>query len=252
MRGFRCLILVGLVALVAVAPVLADSHQGGDIARVTYWKVASGSTAQFEAGIKAHNQLHADHDDPMPIFTGIIVTGKHQGEYVRGSLGHKWSDFDGEGAVPVEKDDADMAIHVAPYLEAARTVYYEYQPEISNSMGAPAPLARVVHFHLKPGHEQAFRGAIEKIHQALSDKNWPPYEWYIVADGGHQPTWIVVLARNSWAGFEPSDPDFATVVGQTYGEEAAGIFADLTGAIAGQYSHTIAFPAGLSYTPAGQ
>ena len=148
-----------------------------------------------------------------------------------------------------DKDAADMAVHVYPYVESERTVFYEYHPELSRPMGAPAPMARAIFFHLKPGQDRVFSSAVAKIHAALEEQqDWSPYEWYSVEDGGKQPTWVVVLPRENWAGFEPSG-DLGEVMSAKYGEEAPAIWASLFGAVAGQYSHTMAFPAELSYSP---
>ena len=180
-----------------------------------------------------------------------IVSGNHEGEWVRGSVGHHWADFDTGQS---EEDVADSAIHLDPYIESSRTVFYAHQTDISNDMDGGAPLAQIIYFHIKPGHEQVFRGAVTKIHEALAEQeSWPAYNWYTVADGGKQPTWLVVLERENWAAFEPGDPEFGAVMAAKFGEEETGkIFEQLFSVVTGQYSHTIAFPPELSYTPGAE
>lgn len=253
MRGLIRPILSCLALLLLVVPAFAEHHEeGGNIARITYWTLERGSEEKFVAGIKSHNQLHADHNDPHPIFTGVILNGHQQDVWVRGSLGHKWSDFDAAGAVPNDVDQEHMAAHLQPSIASSRTVFYQHLPGLSNPAATPGAMAKVIFFHLHPGKDQVFAEAVGKIHQALSaQESWRPYDWYMVADGGKQPTWAVVLPSDDWAGLAPDDPAFEAAMGAKWGEEAPKIFDALFSAVASQYSHTISFPADLAYAPSG-
>jgi hypothetical protein len=126
-------------------------------------------------------------------------------------------------------------------------------PEISRMSGpGPAPLARAIHFHLKNGKSRDFEGAVEKIHAALSKRDWPNYVWYDLVDGGYSPTYVVVLPRADWAGFAPGETTFGAAIREEYGDEAAGIFEALSGSVAKQWSETIAYRPDLSYVPASE
>lgn len=250
MRATSRLVFAVLILAVAVAPAIADSHEGGNIARVSYWKVDPDNADKLEEGIKAHNQLHMEHGDPHPIFTGIIISGDHQGTYVRGSLGHKWADFDEEGAIPGDVDQADMAKNIWPYVESQKTVFYEHQPELSHSPAEPMPIAQATFFEVKSGHWWAFREAIKKIKAALGD-DWPPYDWYEIVDGGRTPTFVVLSPRANWAARdEKQDPDFETRMQNAMGEDFGEFMTTTFQRVEREYRHTMVFPAELSYTPA--
>lgn len=240
---------IALVAL-AVAPVVADHHEeAGTIARVTFWEVDSGSIDELEAGLKAHNELHAEQGDPVPILTWMVTSGPNGGKYGRGSFGHHWSDFDDD--TNAEADVADMAANVDPYVVGAETGYWQALPDISISAGGPGAVTNVVEFRLKPFQEQAFKAAVKKIHEALVEADWEPYEWYELEQGGHLPTFVVAVPRDGFAGFEEPETSMGDVVRAKYGDETAEIFAALAEATKSMSSYTAIYRPDLSYLPEG-
>lgn len=243
-RTIRVL-LPALTIAALVLPVAA--HGQGNITRVTYWTVDRGAGAQFEAGLKAHNKLHADQGDDWAFHTFQVLTGPNTGKYIRITFGHEWADFDTEGD-NLEGDAEDAAMHTAPYIEDAKTSFYEALPDISRS-GPPTGMSRSVFFHLKYGHRREFVDAITKIHQALEGKDWRPYAWYRLADGGWSPTYVVTLPSPDWAGFAPSDTTLAQVVEEEYGDAAAEIWAALESSVSKSWSQTLSRRADLSYVP---
>lgn len=233
--------------LVTAALLPAAAVAEGNITRVTYWAVERGSEAQFEAGLAAHNKLHADQGDDWAFHTFNVLTGPHTGKYVRITFGHEWADFDTEGD-NLQGDAEDAAMHTAPYIEDAKTSFYEALPEISRT-GPPTDMSRSIFFHLKYGHRRDFVEAVTKIHEALEGKDWRPYAWYTLADGGWNPTYVVTLPSADWAGFAPSDPDLLQIVGEKYGDGAADIWAALESSVSKSWSHTLSRRADLSYVP---
>lgn len=240
-------VVVALLAL-AVAVVPADAQDGGaTLASVTYWTVAPGTTAQFEAGLAAHNQLHVEQGDPVALLTWQVLSGPRVGQYGRGSFGHVWSDFDVDPQTAAA-DAADSAVHVTPYIAGAEPMVWNHLTDLSNSADEPGAVSRIIEFSLRPGHEQAFIEAIRRIHAILSEHDWLPYDWYALVDGGEIPTMAVVLPRDNYAGFAPPDPDLAKVLG----EEAAEIFGIIGKATRRQVNSTVAFRPDLSYLPSGE
>ncbi len=243
-KTIRVLLTVFPVAALLL-PAAATAE--GNITRVTYWTVERGSESQFEAGLAAHNKLHADQGDDWAFHTFQVLTGPHTGKYIRITFGHEWADFDTEGD-NLEGDAEDAALHTAPYIEGAKTSFYKALPEISRT-GPPTGMSRSIFFHLKYGHSRPFVEAITKVHQALEGRDWRPYAWYTLVDGGSSPTYVVTLPSDGWAGFAPGDTDLAEVVSEKYGEAAAEIWEALESSVAKSWSHTIARRADLSYVP---
>ncbi len=251
MRTFSRLVLTCLLLAVLVLPA-AVVAQDGTIARMARWEAQPGMTDEFEAGLKAHNALHVEQNDPNPLFTFEILSGDQVGQYLRGSFNHNWADFDDAGE-NAEADAADSAVNINPYLASTTTIFWRSVSNLSNPADGLKPLARVIFFQLKPGHERAFTAAVGKIHGVLSEMDWPAYEWYSLVDGGYSPTWVVVLPRDNWAGFAPGEKSFFDVVAEALGdEEAAEVFKALGSSTAKQWSHTIAWREDLSYMPASE
>jgi hypothetical protein len=239
--------VVALLALALVSGIAVAQEGGGTLASVTYWSIAPGTQAQFEAGLKAHNQLHAGQEDPVPLLTWEMLSGPRVGQFGRGSFGHVWSDFDVEPA-NAAADVADSQVHITPYIAGAEPMVWDHLPGISNPAAAPGAISRIIEFYLHPGHEQAFLGAIKRIHEILAEHDWAPYDWYALVDGGEVPTMAVVLPRDNYAGFAPPDPSLDEVLG----EEAAEIFEIIGKATRKQVNSTAAFRPDLSYMPSGE
>ena len=240
---------MALALMLLPAPALAGD--AGNVARVTYWTIRDGHEADFEAGLAAHNQIHVDQQDPNALLTWQIVTGKRNGQYLRGSFGHDWADFDQESAI-AEADAADSAKNIDPHIANAEPVFAVAMPELSNPGSGPSSVSQVIFFHVRPGKQQQFEGVIGKIHAALGkvEGGWPAYIWYEVSTGS-LPTYVVSLPRGNWAGFEPGDTSLGAAVAAEYGAEGAGkIFEALGDAIEHQHSYITVLRTDLSYLPA--
>jgi hypothetical protein len=241
--------VVALALLVLPAPAVAED--AGNVARVAYWTVRDGHEADFEAGLAAHNQLHADQNDPNALLTWRIVTGKRNGQYLRASFGHEWADFDRESAM-AEADQADSAKNIDPYVAKREPVFGLAMPQLSNPGGPSAGVNRVIYFHVHSGKQQQFEGVIAKIHAALSkvEGGWPAYHWYEMLTGS-LPTYVVALPRANWAGFAPGETPFGEAIAAEYGADGAKkIFEALGDAVEHEYSYISVFRADLSYLPA--
>lgn len=245
-KSLACLCLA---VVSAVVPAAAQEAPRGNLARVTYWTVADADA--FEAGVQAHNQFHASLGDPVPIHTFEVVTGPRVGQYIRASFGHTWADFDAEMA-NLEGDAADSAKNLDPHVTGSVPAIYEALPELSHyTEGGVRPLAKIITFQLKWGHERAFMDAVGKIHAALSEvEGFRPYLWYRLEDGGHVPSYVVSLPSDDWAGFAQPERGIDEIVGEKYGEEAGAIFEAMGSAIESESSYTIAYRSDLSYLPA--
>ncbi|MGH9510443.1 MAG: hypothetical protein ACRD2M_10925, partial [Terriglobales bacterium] len=63
-----------LAALGLAVPMLAQGPSG-PVVRVATWKVRTGMNAQFEAGLKKHNQFHRVKNDRTELETWQISSG---------------------------------------------------------------------------------------------------------------------------------------------------------------------------------
>ena len=128
----------------------------GNLSSVTYWSV--NDAEGFEAGLKAHNALHEQQNDPSALYTWRVVSGKRNGQYLRVTVGHHWQDFDQEQKMS-DADAADSAINLDPYITAAEPAIYRFMPtKVSGQEGEgePKALIRVMVFELKFGHQREF------------------------------------------------------------------------------------------------
>jgi len=241
------------VMVLAFAPLAqAQDEAPGEIARMTYWEAKAGMEGEFEEGLKQHNEFHVQQKDPNALYTWQIITGKYAGTYARGSFGNHWADLD----LPEEfekADEADSAETLDPYIGSANPVIYHYLADWSRPSATPGPkaLTRVIHFHVKNGMQGKFSGAIDKIHKAIGETDWPSnYDWWEVVDGGDIPTYVLALPRDNWAGFEPADPSMSEMLAGVYGAEGVQeIFAAFE-SVDEEHSATYAYRADLSYVPA--
>ncbi len=249
MRKTLAVLVPALVLSLAAAP-LAAQDGGGTLARITYWSV--NDAAAFETGLVAHNAFHKAQKDPSAIHTWEIISGERSGQYVRGSFGHTWADFDAEEAM-AEADAADSAAHLDPHVTAAEPRIFRFIPELSRPAGGPKPLARILVFELRFGKNRQFEEAVAKVHAALGEvEDWGSYSWYELIDGGRLPSYVLSLPRDNWAGFTPHEPGLAAIVAQKYGDQAPAILGAIEDAVEHQVAYTLVYRADLSYVPSGE
>lgn len=245
----RSFVLLAGCALLAANAARAQDYDGR-LAFLTEWTIAAGSTADFEAGLKRHNEVHARHDDPVPLLTWEVVTGEDAGKYWRGSFGQHWADFDQD---EVEGDAEDSAVNLDPYITAAVPRIWGMMAEVSNAPDSPGPaaLAEVVEFRVHMDGMEGFMGAIKSAHAATVKSEWPvPYLWYALVNGGMRPTFALVLPHDDWADFKEPDPSFGEMVFGALGAEAAGEMMSTFGAtIKSEKTYVLAFRPDLSYLP---
>lgn len=248
---------LALLALTWPAGAGAESHEAsegavGVVTQVTYWTVKDGMSDDFEAGLTAHNALHASQNDPNGLHTWQVVSGKRAGTYIRVSFGHHWADFDVTGE-NVEADEADAAVNVDPYLEKGVPMFYSVLPALSRLPPGEGPsgVSRVITFDVRPGKQGAFLEAIGKIHEAIVKTDWlASYIWYQREDGGRLPTYVVVLPGPDWASFAPNEKPLPAVLTEVYGaEETAKILAGIADSVESEWSETTVYRRDLSYLP---
>lgn len=246
--------LVVVSALLLALP-LAAQQQPGTVARVAVWKAKGGMRQQFEQGLKRHNEWHRKQNDTWYLETWEILTGENTGQYVRGTFGHRWEDFDAEEKMRAA-DAADSAANLEPYMESEAPGFYLLRSDLSLPPAGegPSAFAQVTHFFLKSDGVNEFTQGVRRVNEAIKKTNWPAQTlWYQLFNGGEGPRFVLVVLRHSWADFQPPDKSLDAMVEEAFGkEEASSVLNAIRKNIRFTRSEILRFRADLSYRPAAK
>jgi hypothetical protein len=241
--------------LLAAASAGAQAQQG-TLAALEFQTPKNGMVKQYEDGRKTKADWHKQQKDPLPLFVWEILSGDHTGTYVVGRLGQHWADLD-KPAVP---DKADLEAYektVAPYVQSLVTRYYSQMPKVSNmpaGMTGPSKYAEVITYVIRSGSDSEFRSALSRTDEAIKKTKWPTnYEWYELANGGRDGTFVLVIPHANWADFEdkPDMKPFRDMLKEAFGPtEAESIIRRFDASVESTSSEIIEFRADLSYLPA--
>ncbi|MGD0957391.1 MAG: hypothetical protein ABR953_11270 [Candidatus Acidiferrales bacterium] len=246
---------VALAAVFVAAFSAAAQSNPGNIAALETQTPKSGMTQQYEQGRKQKADWHKQQKDPLPLWVFEILSGDETGSYLVGRLGQHWADYD-KPPIPDAADTEEFNKAVGSYVESVKTHYYEYLPKLSNpsDSAGPAKYDEVITFRVKYGKQGEFRSALTRIAEAVQKTKWSvKFEWYELASGGFDGTYVLALPRATWADFEenPSAKPFREMLKDAFGQgEADSIVARIDGSVESEYSQIIQFRPDLSYTPA--
>lgn len=213
-------------------------------------KIKPGMEKQFDEGRKRHVEWHRQQKDTWGWYAGQIVTGPRAGQYVFTTWWRTWSDFD-QPAEFAAGDAADAAVNMDPYVESETNAFYVFLPAVSRQELGDFLLYEVISFHLNPGSANDFVAVLGRIHEAIAKTHWVPgYEWYVLANGGEQPGFVLVVPRRNWAAFAPPAESLEAMLAEVYGrEEAASLLGRFFGAVHCQRSEVVQSRPELAYTP---
>jgi hypothetical protein len=243
----------GVACLICCTAFAQDKE--GTLASLEFQKVKPQMAPQYEAGRKQKATWHKQQNDPLPLLVWETMSGDDTGTYVVGRVGQHWADLD----KPPVSDEADLAEFqkvVGSYVESVVARYYEYLPKISNPVegsNGPEKFAEILVFHVRSGKNSEFRSAIGRVYEATVKTKWPVnYEWYVLANGGEEGTYVLSLPHKNWAGFgdNPDVKPFRDMLKEAFGqEEADSIVHRLDASIERQTSEIAKFRPDLSYLP---
>ncbi len=243
--------LASLLTIAAAAQMPSEA-----IARIGIFRPKPGMTRQFEQGRKTHNEWHRKQNDQWTWNTWEVVIGENTGQYITGTFGHKWEDFDTWASKFEQADTADAATNLEPYTAYSVPLLSNYRADVSRPPAGDTPtaLAQVIHFRVKQDGEMEFNQAIRKTHEAIQKTNWPAhYLWYELVSGGEQPHFVLVLPHNSWADFKELEPSFDKMLENGLGkEEAQAVLKSFGTTIESQRSEVLRYRPDLSYRPAAK
>jgi hypothetical protein len=245
-----------LVAVVAVLlglclPAWAQ-EKPGTVAMVYTVKAKGFDADPLAEAIRKHYDWHRQHHDTNAWFIWQVISGDNAGQFVGGSFGHHWKDFDARPDFD-KADDADFFAHVLPLAERAVPAYYELLPEMSRPSGAkePSAMTQVTHYFIKPSGIAHFSDAIKEITAALAKADYPMhYQWYRLVSGGEGPQWVLAVARDNWSAMEPPAKSLEeTLAGVVGPRKSAELLTAVRDSTRSTYSEILQYRADLSYIP---
>jgi len=218
-------ILFSFCAVLLAVLSAGAQQQPKTLARIVFVTVKNGAAQQFEDGAKKHVAWLKEHNDPFTTYVWQIVSGPRTGQYVVGTFGHDWKDFDSHEALDREAGP-DVMANIAPSVASHSVSYFALMPQISRVIPAsdqpPDPLSRVTTYYLKPGREGDMAAGIQQVNDAIKKSNYPaaPSEWYSLVNGGYGPQLVAVSGMKSWAGFQPPEKGMGQMLTETLGKQA--------------------------------
>ncbi len=243
--------LVVLSLLLLALPVAAQ-EQPGVLSLVYFVNAKAGAELQFEEALKEHMNWLGQQNEAWTWGVWQRVTGKHLGQYIVGSFGHRFEDFDARAELARANREHWQA-NVSQYVASASSRISVSRADISLPAEEEgfAPYAWLVEHHLRVGTEDEFNYAAKKIHAAIKKTNWPVhYFWSQVINGGHTPNFILVLPAQNWAGFNRPEKPFPAMLEEALGRKGAESLIKLLNKITkAETSSIVAHRPDLSYTP---
>src|SRR5579859_6587010 len=129
-------ILFSFCAVLLAVLSAGAQQQPKTLASIIFVTAKNGAEQQFEDGAKKHVAWDKEHNYPFAFYAWEIVSGPRTGQYVVGTFGHDWKDFDGHEALDRESG-ADVMANIAPATASHSVSYFALMPQISLAIPAP-------------------------------------------------------------------------------------------------------------------
>ena len=216
-------------------------------------KVKPGMTQQYEQGRAKHMAWHKSQNDAWEWDTWEIVTGENTGNYLIGSCGHQWKDFDAREKFNVA-DSANANATMGNTMAAETMSYYVLRSDMTAQMpqsSKPPAYLSVLHFFVKPEGVADFVAGVKKVNEGISKTNYPSGRsaWYSLANGGNGPEFVLVQERNTMAEMAGAPKSLDQMMNEAFGPDGANALASLRKAYWHTYSELLHNRADLSYMP---
>jgi hypothetical protein len=241
---------IKVLAYIALASPAAAHPAADEVAELYFNTIKPGMGYVYELGRKNHMAFHALQHDTMTWFTWEVVTGEGVGNYIMGTFGHSWKDFDGREAFDaVDGPDADA--NMGPSEAGSQQAFYLYRRDLSRrdpSAQAPSKFTVLTIYRIAPEGVNDFSSGVAKIKMAQDRANWPGHsDWYELANGGDGPTFLLRESRASWAEFQSPDKSLDELMRENYGRDGITALSAMRRAIRSTYSEVIKYRPDLSY-----
>lgn len=204
--------------------VVAQNAQEGLIIENVMFAPIPGKTAQFEAGIAAHNKkFHADGPYGVRIYT--ILNGKNAGKYMNIMGPLSWSAMDNRPSSKAHTDD--MNKNVNPYLMADVEVnYFKMNPELSNFSKdfeinkVSVFMVDIKRFKQMDFMEKVVKKVVKMYKEKMPDQLYGVYSNELDNMDGMDFGWVEFFDKSSWMGKDDKFPQYFEEV------HGAGSFTD--------------------------
>jgi len=250
----RIVLCVAVVALGLVGVSARAQEKPDRLAWIEHIKAKPGMEAQLEEGGKKHLAWHKKQGDTWSIYLWQVVLGDDAGDYVLGSFGHAWKDFDAREAFNAA-DEKDATASVGPFLQSDTPSIWRVLDDFSRpneQATAPPKFIQLTHYFVKPASISAFTDALKQIKGALDDARFPVHTtWYALASGGKGPHYVAATERGSWAEFAGPEKGMSKVLEEKLGaRKATELVDDVREATTSFYSEVLLYRPDMSYMPA--
>jgi hypothetical protein len=211
-----------------------------------------GTEAQFEAALQKHYAWHAAQNDTWSIYVWQIITGERVGQYLIGTFGNTWKDYDDREAFEMA-DMKEAIATIGPHVDKFSSFILAYQEEMSRppETAGPAKFCQLTHYYVKPKDASAFAAAIKEIKAALDGAAFPVRgRWFSFVSGGEVPCWVNATDRSSWADFAGPDKTMLKTLEENLGGRQATELIDTVRASCSRITtEIIVYRPELSYVP---
>ncbi len=193
----------------------------GEAAHFFVYRMQPGAAAKFEEGYRQHLAWHRAHRDPLAWYGWTIEDGERSGFFVDANVGQSFAAFDHR--VDVAADGADFRTNVSPYAMPMGQPTFVLLREASTGTPLedlkPSATMQVTHVLVRFGMEARFERALVAAHHALQKvPDAPPHTWYRLVTGGDTAQYMLLVARDGWAGYDRFERSLGSLLG---GDDAA-------------------------------
>jgi len=245
---------VAIITLACIGVSVRAEEKPDRLAWIEHVKAKPGMEAQLEEGGKKHFAWHKKQGDTWSIYLWQVTTGDDAGDYVVGTFGHTWKDYDAREAFNAA-DDKDAMASVGPFVQSDIPSIWRHLEDVSrpgDMAAGPAKFSQLTHYFVKPSKISAFMDALREIKAALDEAKFPVHSnWYVLASGGKGPHYVVATERSSWAEFAGPEKSMSKVLEEKLGaRKATELIDEIREATTSFYSEILTFRSDLSYMPA--
>jgi hypothetical protein len=220
-----------LAAALVILPASSQAQgAGGNVAQTVIVDPLPGHGLAFEEGMKAHQANMIRAGDESVWVTFEIVAGERSGQFMVGSFGHAWADFDAAPSVDAARAQESMADNISPHVGDFRVQWMERLVDLGGwTPDTPqAPMYEVVTFQVRAGMDSAFENFLKKVKHALEEAGtMPAYSVFVPALGGNGGQWAVSVPHQTFAEFGgPSRDWMEQLFVQVYGHADMQVIID--------------------------
>jgi hypothetical protein len=216
LRALLPLPLTLCLAFTAAAQDAPSTRDSGDAAHLFGYVPKEGMRAQFDAGYRRHLGWHATNADPLVWYGWYVTHGPRAGMFIDGTFGAPFAAFDARVAPAEDAKDAERSF--LPFAQPSFRASYRVRRDLGTGTPLerwqPTKLVDVHHYKVKLGRSAHFEQIAKRMRAAVeaAGAKGITYTWYQGVAGTASPEYMLMVARDGWAGFE-APGDLESVLG---------------------------------------